>query len=641
MTFFPSAHKICYALGVLHVGNGLHPGAPQGVKATEQGALPGVNAKAFLRVKATPLQGVKPTIQGTSESQSHNTRSTTQRSSHRTTPRTSRAGRIQKNTRSNHTRRQVSQSLQHNLPLTETNSSSRQSGEDEASEYRSTPPNNSQHDTPELHDSSTPPLSETSVTLCAEDITQETQSRPKPTLRLNAIRELLHSHEADIVNRVVHQLNSQNPNSSWHNQVSTTPQPPLRNCVMTDKPRNLTSHWITELENQLAQLRAEQELKEVRRDGRGDKPATLGTYNPLHPTVQETGEGASSITESVGILFHGVERRTFVQIIENRFKPTNIYRLLLTEKEPVESQRMINIGGIEFEQTERDDKESESKISGFFKVWASYSGILVKLASQALQGELATALFIYTMNLYDLLEKYTWDRVKPYHFQVYRKQVASGKGIYYLSEWLHIDSELIASRCFAHLHIPRSQWTSSPNRIASFPRRSYSLPIRETHFSTAPPHTGNMLSPFPASSERQTNTYHTGHSTSTATQAGNRSLPITTQVCRNWNYRECRSAYCCNQHICINCGSNHKASQCTQRNTALTHSAHMAHHTQLHATHIVKKTIPTTYYLSPTCPVVSKLPARPNTILHYSLFTPHSTTMPAGQLPHLEWRRLT
>ena len=133
-----------------------------------------------------------------------------------------------------------------------TNSSSSQSGEDKASEYRSTPPNNSPHDTPELHQSSTLPLSETSVTLSAEDTTQRTQSQPEPTLRLNDIRELLLSHEEDIVNYVVHQLNSQNPNSSRHNQASTTPQLPPSNRFMTEEPRNLTSYRITELENQLA-----------------------------------------------------------------------------------------------------------------------------------------------------------------------------------------------------------------------------------------------------------------------------------------------------------------------------------------------------------------------------------------------------
>jgi len=66
-------------------------------------------------------------------------------------------------------------------------------------------------------------------------------------------------------------------------------------------------------------------------------------------------------------LFPGVERATLTQIVENRFKPTNIYRLLASEKELAESQRTISIGGVEFEQAERDGKESEYRMSSFFK----------------------------------------------------------------------------------------------------------------------------------------------------------------------------------------------------------------------------------------------------------------------------------
>jgi len=69
-------------------------------------------------------------------------------------------------------------------------------------------------------------------------------------------------------------------------------------------------------------------------------------------------------------------------------------------------------------------------MSIFFKAWAVYSGILIKLAPQGLQGDLATAPRIHTMNLYQLLERYTWDGVKTYHFQYHRKRVASGKNIY-------------------------------------------------------------------------------------------------------------------------------------------------------------------------------------------------------------------
>jgi len=134
--------------------------------------------------------------------------------------------------------------------------------------------------------------------------------------------------------------------------------------------------------------------------------------------------------ESVEMLFPGVERTTLQQIIENQFKLTNIYRLLASEKERSETHRMINIKGVEFEQAERKRKESEYSMSIFFKPWAVYSGILIKLAPHRLQGDLATTLCIYTMNLYELLERYTWDGVKSYHLQFHHKRVASGKNIY-------------------------------------------------------------------------------------------------------------------------------------------------------------------------------------------------------------------
>ena len=108
----------------------------------------------------------------------------------------------------------------------------------------------------------------------------------------------------------------------------------------------------------------------------------------------------------------------------------NIYRLLGMEKEHAETHQTINIGGVELEQAQCKGKESEYRMSIFFKTWATYSEILIKLALGGLQGELATDLCIYTANLYDLLEKYTWDGVKSYHFQFHRKRVASGKNIY-------------------------------------------------------------------------------------------------------------------------------------------------------------------------------------------------------------------
>jgi len=79
--------------------------------------------------------------------------------------------------------------------------------------------------------------------------------------------------------------------------------------------------------------------------------------------------------------------------------------LLVSEKARAESQRTISIGGVEFEQGECDGKECEYRMRSFFKAWAVYCGIRIKLAPLLLQGDLATPLFIYTSNLYDLLEK--------------------------------------------------------------------------------------------------------------------------------------------------------------------------------------------------------------------------------------------
>jgi len=201
---------------------------------------------------------------------------------------------------------------------------------------------------------------------------------------------------------------------------------------------------------------------------------------------------ASAISESVEMLFPGVERSTLTQIIENRFKPTNIYRLLGTEKERAESQRIINIGGVEFEQTERDGKENDYRMMSFFKAWAVYTGIMVMLAPFALQGELATAMAIYMMNLYDLLEKYTWEGVRAYHFQFHRKRVASGKNIFNPTEWRVLDSELVASKCFAH-PTPRLNWSQNQKTTLPMSRRPYDTVSRENAQAGANPYISKKI----------------------------------------------------------------------------------------------------------------------------------------------------
>jgi len=186
-------------------------------------------------------------------------------------------------------------------------------------------------------------------------------------------------------------------------------------------------------------------------------------------------------------------------------------------------------------------------MSSFFKVWAVYCGILVKLSPQTLQGDLATGLSIYTINVYELLEKYAWEGVKAYHFQFHRKRVASGKGIYLGSEWRQLDSELIASKCFAH-PTPRATWNQAQRVVEGPIRRTSELAIRE-------------IVPSQGGYNPVASVQHFRANTGTP--------PLTPQTCRNWNYRECRSTQCRYLHACITCGSSHRAPQCFSGNAAL------------------------------------------------------------------------
>ncbi|PUU76045.1 hypothetical protein B9Z19DRAFT_1130364 [Tuber borchii] len=267
-----------------------------------------------------------------------------------------------------------------------------------------------------------------------------------------SLADLLESPN-DIMNQVVHRLQPEGTDRNQNQRANSFPHSP------TMPPRNnpridTTQQRIRELEDEISQLRCQNQHT---RPHSGNATREPGTYHPTLPSTTMAMESAPGIGASVEALFPGVERSTLTQIIENRFKSTNIYCLLASEKERAEIQRTITIGGVEFEQAERDGKESEYRMSALFKAWAAYSGILLKLAPYSLKGDLATAMFIYTMNLYDLLEKYTWDGVKAYHFQFHRKRVTSGNSIYLPSEFQQLDSELIASKCFAH-PIIRTLW---------------------------------------------------------------------------------------------------------------------------------------------------------------------------------------
>ena len=386
-------------------------------------------------------------------------------------------GGIRKNTRS---RQPPSRYGQETEPNTEENHQSpeEESGSDqgELSEYENSTIQGTQSHTLSEHIQSSVAISLRSTTPIPPTLyepSQQATPSSSQTLNIEDMRELLRSHEEEIVDRVFLRLNAQNHGRRSSPARVTTPLP---NTPRQPPESNETAARIIELERQLAALQQREFTQGHAQIGR-----EAGMYNPISPLAGIELENASATAESVERLFPGVERSTLAQIIENRFKPTNIYRLLATEKDRAESQRTINIGGVEFEQTERDGKESEYRMSAFFKAWAAYSGILVKLAPFAHQGDLATALFIYTMNLYELLEKYTWDGVKAYHFQFHRKRIAGGKGIFLPQEWQQLDSELIASKCFTH-GIQRIAWSQHSNKVSGFPHRTSDLQVRENPF---------------------------------------------------------------------------------------------------------------------------------------------------------------
>ena len=213
------------------------------------------------------------------------------------------------------------------------------------------------------------------------------------SINLSTMRELLRSHEQDIVDRVLHQLTSQNP--PQHSIVNTEQHSGSHQRTRTQPPpANPTMVKIAELESQLAQLLSQNELE---RSLIEQNP--LGMLNSTLISIRDQCESASEIIDSVETMFSGVERATVLQFMENQFKPTNIYRLLASEKDRAETHRTINIGGVELEQAETEGKESQYRMSIFFKAWAAYLGILIKLAPHGLQEDLATTLCIYTMNL--------------------------------------------------------------------------------------------------------------------------------------------------------------------------------------------------------------------------------------------------
>ena len=341
---------------------------------------------------------------------------------------------------------------------------------------------------------------------------------PFPGLvHIDALNAILNRREDQLVNRILAHL------STHHIPL---PLPRSHSTTNDLQPANKRGRQGSELE--------------------GDITAMDGTYAPPLPHHGESASAGATM-DSVEMLFPGVEHVTLMQIIENRFKPTNIYRLLASEKDRAESQRVISIGGVSFEQGEREGKESEYRMGPFFKAWAAYCGILTTLAPTGLQGDLACVLFINTMNLHDLLEWYAWEEVKAYHFQFHRNRIASGKEVLYPEDWRKIDAELISSKCFLFPapNINRN-WGSA--RGLSLGRGQH-LPIMAHNQQLS------IATAGPARNPSDTIPPPDSHSARGA-------LIQQAATCRNWNYRECRMQPCHYLHSCISCGGNHRAAQC-------------------------------------------------------------------------------
>jgi len=148
------------------------------------------------------------------------------------------------------------------------------------------------------------------------------------------------------------------------------------------------------------------------------------------------------------------------------------------------------------------------------------------------------------MNLYDFLEKYTWDGVKAYHFQFHRKRVASGKDIFHPSEWRQLDSQLIASKCFV-FPVTGHSWSNIAKPPVSHARSGTAIPFSPT--------------------ERSTNySYPVTLSTSAVTHS-HLPQPPAPQPCRNCNFRKYHLPHCRYWHCCLTWGNSHPILHCALR----------------------------------------------------------------------------
>lgn len=176
-----------------------------------------------------------------------------------------------------------------------------ESEEADASEYSNPPTRNSPRTDRQHHSSSSISIEpETPAPYYQPSASPRESSGANDGITLNYMRNLLQAHEEDIINPMVLRLQAVNP------PPSPTRHPP---------PVDADLLRITELENELSQLRAQREPRIVH----GHAALEPGTYNPTQTPPARVIESASGIAESVESMFAGVERNTLTRMIENRF----------------------------------------------------------------------------------------------------------------------------------------------------------------------------------------------------------------------------------------------------------------------------------------------------------------------------------
>jgi hypothetical protein len=268
-----------------------------------------------------------------------------------------------------------------------------------------------------------------------------------------------------------------------------------------------------------------------------------GTSTPLLPRAEPNGqplvplESSSSETDSLPEpLRHlfantGVDAKTILDIAHNKFKALNLYRLLSTEREQSDSRGVasLNLDSMRVEQQRVWKEHDYRNEASFWRAWELYKAVFVATAPASLQSELATALAIYTANLWGLRSDYTWAGMKAYHFSFHQDMIASNAGRFDPSTWRTLDGNRVFATC-----VPAYLRAETQHRDGSGRQ----------------PSTRRALT---GAGDLQERLY----------------FPNT---CRNFNNGKCTLPNCRWTHQCEYCGGDHGSFQCQQRDTGTSNS---------------------------------------------------------------------